>query len=137
VNKQSQKLEDYALWKLVSHIAEQCYGILENFPEDERYGMQSKLRKRAFDVTSDVAEAIGSIDPRDTVWYFGMARRSIFGIKNTLSMAAKAGYISAMPELMVDIQTATTNIDIEIEKSILAIPIWYKDMDARQKDAVK
>ncbi len=132
--KQSQKLEDYALWKLVSKIAEQCYELLHEFPEEEKWGMESKLRQRAFEITSDVADAIGSIDPKDSVWHLGHARRDIFGIKNILKLASKAGYIEVVPELMVDINTATTNLDIEIEKAITSIPIWYKEMESPQKE---
>lgn len=133
IPKPSQKLEEYELWRLVSHIAEECYARLQDFPDDD-YAMKSKLQDRAFDVTSDVAEGFGSIDPRDASWYFGMARRSIFGIKNVLSLASKAGYIEVNPELMVEIERATTAIDAEIRKEIANIPAWYKEMDAKHKD---
>jgi len=132
--KQSQKLEDYALWKLVSEIAGRCYGLLHEFPDEEKWGMESKLRQRAFEITSDVADAIGSIDPRDSVWHFGHARRDIFGIKKCPETGSESRLYRSRARIDGRHQHATTNLDIEIEKAITSIPIWYKNMESHQKE---
>ncbi len=133
----NMKLEDSKLWQLTSEVIEHIYGLLDNFPEEEKWGMQSKLRARAFDASSDIAEATGSIDPRDIKWQLGMARRSLFGLKNALRLAHKAGYLEAQPELMVKIDKATELVDLGITQATQNIPLWFKEMDPPIKDNKK
>lgn len=123
------KLEDSKLWQLASQIAEQCYGLLDDFPEEEKWGMQNKVRTRAFDLSSDIAEAIGSIDPRDIKWQLGLARRDLFGLKNALRLANKSGYTEVPPELMIQIDKISELIDKEIDDATKNIPLWFKEME--------
>lgn len=132
--KKSIKLEDNELWVLVSEIAEYSYSVLDHFPEEEKWGMQSKIRQRAFEATSDVAEAVGSVDPRDVKWHLGLSRRSIFGLKNALRLAQKAGYLEVAPEFMIKIDKASELMGNAISAAENEIPLWFKEMEAPAKD---
>lgn len=103
--------------------------MLSEFPEEEKWGMQSKLRTRAFEISSDIADALGAIDPRDVKWHFGLARRGLFGLKNVLIQASNAGYVDVETDLLVEIQRLADLIDIEIEKATKNIPSWFKEME--------
>ena len=49
--KKLENLGSNKLWQLAVEITEQCYGLIDDFPDEEKYGMQSKLRSRAFDLS--------------------------------------------------------------------------------------
>ena len=134
MNKQKQsqrytKLEDDMLWRQASEVALWCYGQLHNFNEDEAYGMQPRLRDRSFDLTNDVAEAAGSIDPRDKAYYYGQALRDCFGIRNTLIMANKTGMLDVEPSVMVQLERLAKGLNAEIADQADDIPEYLRQFD--------
>lgn len=129
-----QNMDDSKLWQTASKVSDKSYELLSSLPEEEKWGLQSKIRARSFDVSSDVAEAIGSIDPRDTKWHLGMARRSLFGLKNALILASKAGYVDTDPELMHQINEITEMIEQEINNATDSIAVWFKEMNQPDGD---
>lgn len=124
----TQKLEDSELWQLATKITEEAYELLQEFPEEEKWGMQSKLRQRSFELAGEIAEGVGSIDPRDAKWHFGLARRSLFGVKNILMLAAKVGYIDTQVRTLDWINKAEHGLNNDIESASSAIPQWFKEM---------
>lgn len=131
--KPEEKLEQNELWKLAVELAESFYALLAELPEEEKWGMQSKLRQRSFELTSDIAEAVGSIDPREKVYGYGLARRSLFGLKNVYSLASKAGFVSVDPDVMVKIDKITTLLDQEITGVSANIQAWYEEFEDPRK----
>lgn len=131
--KPDEKLEQNELWKFAAELAESFYALLSELPEEEKWGMQSKLRQRSFELTSDIAEAVGSIDPREKIYGYGLARRSLFGLKNAYSLAGKAGYITIDPNTMVRIDKITTLLDKEITAVSANIQAWYEEFDDTRK----
>jgi hypothetical protein len=129
MNKKPE-LEKIPLWKLVTKIANYADDLLVELPEVEKWGMESKIRGRSLDLTSDIAEAYGSIDPRDQKWLFGAARRDLFGLKNSLKAAHRRKYVNIDPDIMVAIDQAVDQVDKEIQRSIEEVPKWFEDMSA-------
>jgi four helix bundle protein len=125
--KPGKKLEQSQLWKLASELAEFFYSELTQLPEEEKWGMQSKLRQRSFELTSDIAEAVGSIDPRDKAHAYGLSRRSLFGIKNAYILASKAGFLSIDPDVMIKIDKTVALLDAEITGAAANIHAWYEE----------
>src|SRR3978361_1853541 len=96
----TEKLEDNKLWQAATDLAAGAYATLPDFPDEERWGMVTKLRSNAFELTASLADGYGSIDPRDKKYYFGHARKYAFGLKNTLHMAHKTNIHEVNPSLM-------------------------------------
>lgn len=128
-----RKLEDEQLWRTVSAIAEEAYHLLDHLPEEEKWGMQSKLRQRAFEITSEVAEAFGSVDPRDAKWHFGLARRDLFGLKNLYKLAQNTGNLEVDPATMHKLDHAIDQTEQALIKASENIPAWYEEMDGAQR----
>lgn len=134
---QPKKIEEIPLWQTVSKIANYADSLITELPEEEKWGIINKLRTRALDVTSDVAEAYGSIDPRDMKWSLGMARRDLFGLKNSLRISHERDYVKVDPIMMLTIDKAVNEIDREIKQASKNIPKWFKEMDAPSKKSKK
>lgn len=122
----TRKLEDYPLWRTASHVATLAYGALEQLPEEEKWGMSFKLRRDAFDMTSTLAEALGSIDPRDQKHYFGGARKHMFSLKNACLMAHKTDVLKLDPEIIVKLNDMIHEVDAAIITATDAIPEYMK-----------
>ncbi|MDB5184634.1 MAG: rRNA-intervening sequence protein [Candidatus Saccharibacteria bacterium] len=112
-------------------ISADVYKALDHFSEDEQWGMQTELRHSALDVTTDTAEALGSIDPRDKQYSYGRARKALFVLRATFKLAQRTGIFAVEPDLMVAIQEAIKLIDPEIERATKDIPSWFTQNDYR------
>jgi len=121
-----QKLERDRLWRLASEVALYAYSQLNSFPQDEEYGMQPRLRDRSFDLTTDVAEAVGSIDPRDKAFCYGLALRDAYGVRNTLIMANKTGMLSVEPAIFVKLDELAEGLSAEVAETTDDIPEYLK-----------
>lgn len=129
----SQKLPDNKLWKIATELTEEAYELLPELPEEERYGMNSKLRGRAFDVSSDIAEAVGAIDPRDKKYHYGLARRSLFAMQNVYKLASRTGILNIEPETMVKIDKLIDALDEEIDSVTKSIPEYMQQFHPEDK----
>lgn len=97
------KLEADDLWRGVVALAEKMYELLGNFPEEEKYGIAGKLRSSAFNSTSDIAEAIGCIEPNTRCYYLGMLRKDLLALKNAYRFAARQSVFKMDPEVMLTV----------------------------------
>jgi hypothetical protein len=127
------RLEDAPLWRLASEIALYTYDQLDNFSEDEAYGMEPKLRDRSFDLTADLAEAAGSIDPRDKTYYYGQALRDVYSIRNTLIMAVKTDLMDVEPGIFVKLDRLADGIADEVTDTSSGIPEYLKQFSLQDR----
>lgn len=88
-------LEEDELYQSAVEVADKTYMLLREMPEEEKYGMITRARQYGFDLTASIAEALGSINPQDVEYYFGMTRKNAFGLKNI-------AHVSALLELGVN-----------------------------------
>ncbi|HET7060168.1 MAG TPA: four helix bundle protein [Candidatus Saccharimonadales bacterium] len=132
-----KKIETIPLYKMVIQVVDYADRVTADLPEEEKWGIGSKLRSRAFDATSDIAEAYGSIDPRDVKWSFGMSRRDLFSLKNSLKIAHQRDYVKVDPSVMVTIDKIIEEIDKEVELAGENIPKWFKEMEPPLKKGKK
>jgi hypothetical protein len=109
------KLEDNTLWKQATKLSELFYGLLDEFPEEERYIAASKLRSLAFNLTVDIAESLGSITPNNRSYYMGLARRDVYGLKATYRLSGRQKLISLDPQVMVELDNVLGQVNAEIE----------------------
>lgn len=128
-----QRLEDHMLWRLASEIALYAYDQLSQFSEDEEYGMEPKLRDRSFDLTADLAEAAGSLDPRDKAYYYGLAMRDVYSIRNTLIMAGKTDVLPLEPAILVKLDRLADGISDEVNGTSDDIPEYLKQFSIQDR----
>lgn len=119
------------------NIAEYAYSLQDQLPEEERWGMTSALRRQAFTMTTDIAEAAGSHDPRDRMHYYGLARKELSGLKNTLTFAKRLDYIRLEPEKMLAIEELIKKLDGHFDSSRTDIPTYLAQFESNTKTEKK
>lgn len=102
-------MKDYKeleVWqKAVSH-ATQLYEITRAFPDTERFGLTSQIRRAATSVPANIAEGWGRGSTREYIQFLHVARGSLLELETHLIIAKKLGYLS-------DGQSADTGEQIE------------------------
>ncbi len=77
--------------KLVTEI----YRHTKSFPEDERFGLTSQLRRCSISIPSNVAEGYGRNSTQDYIRYLRIANGSLFELQTQLEIARN---LSMLPE---------------------------------------
>ena len=69
------------------------YELTAAFPDTEKFGLTSQMRRAAVSVTSNIAEAFGRQTSKDKVRFYLLARGSCFEVQSQSHVARDVGYL--------------------------------------------
>ena len=75
-------------------LAEACYGLTEDFPRDEAYGMTSQVRRSAVAIPANIAEGYGRENPGEFVRFLRIAQGSLKEPETHLMLVARVSLAS-------------------------------------------
>jgi four helix bundle protein len=70
-------------------LAEGTYRLTEGFPEGERFGLVSQMRRAAVSVASNIAEGAGRSGPREFLHHLSIARGSLLELETQIALAVR------------------------------------------------
>ena len=74
----------------------EVYALVKRFPEDERYGLSSQLKRAATSIPLNIAEGYGKVETgKEVVRFLSMARGSSAEMEVLLDLTKDLGYITA------------------------------------------
>jgi four helix bundle protein len=85
---------DLDVWKLGRELRKTIYAITRRFPSDEKHALTDQMRRAALSVTANVAEGFGRFSYKENVQFCRHARGSAFELRDHLTSALDAAYIS-------------------------------------------
>jgi four helix bundle protein len=74
-------------------LVESVYHHTRQFPDAERYGLTSQLRRAAVSVPSNIAEGKGRSSDRELVQFLNNARGSLYEMQTQLQLARRLKYL--------------------------------------------
>jgi four helix bundle protein len=86
-----RKLE---VFELADSLAILVYKHTRRFPDEEKYGLTSQLRRAAASVVANIVEGAARISDADFLRMLGLAYSSACELDYELSLASRLGYIS-------------------------------------------
>jgi four helix bundle protein len=90
----SRSYRDLVVWQKAKRFAIEVYGATETFPDRERFGLSSQLRRAAVSVASNIAEGQGRLTKGEFLQFLGHARGSLLEVETQLAIARDLGYLS-------------------------------------------
>ena len=84
-----------AAWQKADDFTVSVYEVTRAFPEDERFGLVSQLRRAASSIPANIAEGSGRQTLKDFRQFLFQARGSLNEVEYYLHLAARLGYIDA------------------------------------------
>lgn len=107
--------EQLDVWRKSVDFSVEVYKITENFPNDERFGLISQIRRASVSVAANIAEGAGRRSDKEFLNFLSMSQGSASEIETELLIAHKLGYLSE-----TDFQTLMQRLD-EIGRMITGL----------------
>ncbi len=76
-------------------LALEVYRITEQFPQAEKFGLTSQLRRAAVSVPSNIAEGHARTARGDYKHFLSIARGSVVEVEVQLTLAEQLGYVQS------------------------------------------
>lgn len=89
----SGRFENLDAWRLAMDLVESVYHHTRQFPDAERYGLTSQLRRAAVSVPSNIAEGKGRSSDRELVQFLNHARGSLYELQTQIQLARRLKYL--------------------------------------------
>ena len=85
----AQSFEDLTVWQRAMEMTVQVYSLTQGFPESERYGLTSQVRRAAVSVASNIAEGRGRMSQGEFKQFLGIAQGSNFEVQTQLEVSRR------------------------------------------------
>ncbi len=89
----AQSYRDLEVWKFSMELVRDIYRSTRHFPEEERLGLRSQMRRAAISVPSNIAEGKGRSN-RDFGRYLLQARGSLWELQTQIEIAGDLGFLA-------------------------------------------
>jgi|SRR5690606_15530678 len=106
---------DLIVWQKSMEMVTLVYKLLQNFPESEKFGLISQLKRSSISIPSNIAEGYGRNYTKDYSRFLQIARGSLFEMQTQMQIAINLKFITKE-----DLESIE-NLSIEIEKMLNAL----------------
>lgn len=89
-----QSYKDLVVWRKSMDLVKQVYASSNRFPEDEKFGLSSQMRRSAVSVPSNIAEGWGRSSDKDFTRFLKIAKGSLFELETQIILAQELRFMS-------------------------------------------
>jgi four helix bundle protein len=84
------------VYKLARSLVSEVYRQTATFPESERFGLVSQIRRASISIPVNIAEGAGRGSKREFSRFLSIARGSVTELRVLLDIALEIGYLPAL-----------------------------------------
>lgn len=90
----------YEVWQLAIDLAVKVYQTTKTFPEGEKFGLTSQLRRAVISISSNIAESASRSSDKEFKRFIEIAIGSLFDIKSQLIVSHKLIFSATNPKYL-------------------------------------
>ena len=94
---------DLVAWQEGMALVKLVYDATKSFPDTERYGLTSQMRRAAISIPANIAEGAGRSGTKEFVRYLGVARGSLSELDTLYLLAKDLGFYAGSEALETSI----------------------------------
>ena len=91
--------ERLQVWRDAMALVEDIYRHTGNFPDAERFGLTSQMRRAAISIPSNIAEGAARRSTAEYVRFLSIARGSLSELDTQLQIAERLGFAAQSPAM--------------------------------------
>lgn len=92
--KPTKSCYDLLIWQKGLDLTLKIYEITKNFPEEERFGLVSQMRRAVVSIPSNIAEGYGRYNIKELINFLRIAKGSLTELDTQLIISVKLNFIS-------------------------------------------
>jgi len=89
-----RRFQDLDAWNKAFQLGLTIYDVTRHFPDEERFGLTSQLRRGAVSVASNIAEGFGRGSRQDYERFVRIARGALYELETQLLFARELKYMT-------------------------------------------
>jgi len=89
---------DLDVWRLGIDLSERVYSLTREFPDQERFGLSSQMRRAAVSIPTNIAEGAARDTVKDYRRFLFIARGSLAELETLVIIARRTGLIEEAAE---------------------------------------
>ncbi|MDM3870846.1 four helix bundle protein [Porticoccus sp. W117] len=89
-----KKYQKLVVWKQAMELAFDVYQMTKLFPDEEKFGLTSQMRRASVSIASNIAEGAGRGSDKDFVRFLTIARGSANELETQAMLAIRLGFLS-------------------------------------------
>lgn len=94
-----RKHKELHVWQDAMTLVERVYAVSSSFPDHERFGLTSQMRRAAISVPSNIAEGVARATLADYLRFLVIARGSLSELDTQIDIGTRLGYFHTETEL--------------------------------------
>lgn len=88
------RFEKFDVWQKAADFASLVYRITAQFPDDERFGLTSQMRRASVSISSNIAEGCSRSSDKDFGRFVEIAYGSLMEVVSQAVIAIKQGFMA-------------------------------------------
>jgi four helix bundle protein len=112
MDKPHKKLD---VWRLSMELSRMTYRCTANYPDEEKFGLVSQMRRAAISVPSNLTEGAARSSSNEFRHFVSIARSSLIELDTQFDLSQQLGFITKEARLEVDA------VLIRIDKMLYAL----------------
>ena len=85
--------EKLKVWQMGMEISEKIYSFTKKFPDDEKFGLTSQMRRSAISIPANIAEGKGRFHNKEYLQFLYIARGSLYELMTQIKLAQRLKYV--------------------------------------------
>ncbi|MEO8002957.1 MAG: four helix bundle protein [Arenimonas sp.] len=120
-----RKHKELQVWQDAMLLVEHIYRLTSSFPDQEKYGLTSQMRRAAVSVPSNIAEGVARSSLPDYLRFLAIARGSLSELDTQIDIAFRLSYAPSDTELAELVQRVFAKLNALI-----------RALDQKRKDSL-
>ena len=89
-----RSVRDLLVWQRAMDLVEICYRLTANFPQEEKFGLKSQIRRASTSIPANIAEGFGRWNPADFARFISIASGSLRELETHLAISARLEFLN-------------------------------------------
>lgn len=104
------------IWQKSKALCPAIYQLTATFPEHEKFGIVSQIRRSSVSVPSNIAEGHGRSSDADFIRFLHISLGSIRELETLLEISVDLGYIESVEETLLQLEEISKMVSSLITK---------------------
>ncbi|HLG29513.1 MAG TPA: four helix bundle protein [Candidatus Brocadiales bacterium] len=100
----AKRFEDLDVWKKAHKLVLKIYNITRDFPNGEKFGLVSQMRRAAVSIPANIAEGFKKRTLRDKSNFYNIAQGSLEELRYYIILARDLDYVAQNQELVNSVE---------------------------------